>query len=171
MNLRTWARALIAVSFLISGLVETLSATGLVVELSPDGGWGPGVHTVAVSGPLQMVGAALIAFSRKARWVAGILGCYFFLASIFGNLPLVFDPQVGGSAIAGLLINLVVIGVALSWLRSEPIPGDPRANSAPPATDSAIDWPTGLLVCHSPSGAHTPEPGQVTPHAAALRRQ
>lgn len=108
-----------------------MSATGLLVELSSDGGWGPGVQTVAVSGPLQMVGAALIAFSRKARWVAGILGYYFFLVSIFGNLPLVFDPQVGGSAIAGLLINLVVIGVALYWIQSERKSGDPRRSCTP----------------------------------------
>jgi len=50
MNLRTWARILIAVSFSISGLVETLGATGLVVELSPDGRWNSGIHTLAVSG-------------------------------------------------------------------------------------------------------------------------
>jgi uncharacterized membrane protein YphA (DoxX/SURF4 family) len=79
MNLRTWARVLIVVSFSISGLVETLSATGLVVELSPDGRWGRGVHTLAVSGPLQMVGAALIASGRKTRWALSILGCYVFL--------------------------------------------------------------------------------------------
>ena len=122
MNLRTWARVLIAVAFSISGLVETLSATGLVVELSPDGRWGPGVHTLAVSGPLQMVGAALLAFGHKTGWVARILGCYVFLASVFGNLPLVFDPNVGGSAMAGLLINLAVMGVALYWLTASRLP-------------------------------------------------
>ena len=110
MNLRTWARALIAVSFSISGLVETLSATGLVVELSPDGLWGPGVHTLAISGPLQVAGAVLLASDRKTRWALSILGCYVFLASVFGNLPLILNPDVGKSAIAGLLGNLVLMG-------------------------------------------------------------
>lgn len=122
MNLRTWVRVLIAVSFSMSGLVETLSATGLVVELSPDGRWGPGVHTLAVSGPLQMVGAALLASGRKTRWALSILGCYVFLVSVFGNLPLIFNPDVGGSAIAGLLSNLAVMGGILYWLHGERIP-------------------------------------------------
>lgn len=33
MNLRTWARMLVAVSFFLSGLAETLSATGLVMQI------------------------------------------------------------------------------------------------------------------------------------------
>ena len=110
MKLRTWARVLIVASVAVSGLVETLSATGLVVELSPDGPWGAGVHTLAVSGPLQMLGAALLASGRKRRWALCILGCYVILAGVFGNLPLIFNPDVGGSAIAGLLGNLAVIG-------------------------------------------------------------
>ena len=121
MNLRTWARISVALLFSLSGLVETLSATGLVVELSPDGRWGPGAHTLAVSGPLQMVGAALIASGRKTRWALSILGCYVFLVSVFGNLPLIFNPDVGGSAIAGLLINWTILGGVLYWLRGERI--------------------------------------------------
>jgi hypothetical protein len=35
MNLRMWVRVFIAISFSISGLAETLSATGLVVQFSP----------------------------------------------------------------------------------------------------------------------------------------
>jgi uncharacterized membrane protein YphA (DoxX/SURF4 family) len=168
MNLRTWARVLIAVSFSISGLVETLSATGLVVELSPDGRWGPGVHTLAVSGPLQMVGAALLAFGHKTRWVVSILGCYVFLASAFGNLPLIFDPNVGGSAIAGLLINLAVMGGVLYWSHTERLPSAQWVKSALPMTHSATAWPARLLVCQDPSGPQTNAPSQVAGHAAVL---
>jgi len=120
-----------AVSFSILGLVETLSATGLVVELSPDGRWGSGVHTLAVSGPLQMVGAALLASGRKTRWVLKILGCYVFLVGVFGNLPLIFNPDVGGSAIVGLLGNLAVMGGIWYWLHSERIPNAHRVDPAP----------------------------------------
>jgi len=119
MNLRTWARVLMAVSLSISGLVETLGATGLVLELSPDGRWGTGVHTLSVSGPLQLIGAALLASGRSTRWALSILGCYVFLVSVFGNLPLVFHPDVGGDAIVGLLCNFAVMGGILCWLYSE----------------------------------------------------
>jgi len=138
MNLRTWARVFIVASFSISGLVETLSATGLVVELSPDGGWGPGVHTLAFSGPLQMVGAVLLAFGRKTRWVVSTLGCYVFLVSVFGNLPLIFDPNVGGSAAAGLLINLAILSGVLYGLHSERISGAHKARPAPSVTNPAL---------------------------------
>jgi hypothetical protein len=137
-NLRTWALVLIAVSVSISGLVETLSATGLVVELSPDGRWGAGVHTLAVSGPLQMVGAALLASGRKRRWALCILWCYVFLAGVFGNLPLIFNPNVGGSATAGLLSNLVIFGGILYWLHSEGISSAHRARPALPMTSPAL---------------------------------
>lgn len=138
MNLRTWARVLVAVSFCISGLVEMLSATGLVLELSPDGRWGRGVHTLAVSVPLQILGAALLAFGHKTRWVVSILGSYVFLASVLGNLPLIFNPDVGGSAIAGLLINLTVLGGALYCFHSERIPNTHRAGTALPVTNPAL---------------------------------
>ena len=135
MNLRAWTRVFIAVSLTFSGLVETLSATGLVVELSPDGG---GIHTLAVSGPLQIAGAALLVSGRKTRWALSILGCYVFLASVFGNLPLIFNPGVGDSAIAGLLTNLAVMTGISYWLYSErtesaqrAIPALPAANPAP----------------------------------------
>jgi len=138
MNLRTWARVFISVACFVMGLVETLSATGLLVELSPDGHRGSGVHTLAVSGPLQMVGAALIASGRKIRWALSILGCYVFLVSVFGNLPLIFNSGVGGSAIAGLLTNLAVMAGISYWLYSErtesaqrAIPALPAANPAP----------------------------------------
>jgi uncharacterized membrane protein YphA (DoxX/SURF4 family) len=165
MNLRTWARVLIAVSFSISGLVETLSATGLAVELSPDGRWGSGVHTLAFSGPLQMVGAALLASGRKTRWTLSILGCYIFLVSVFGNLPLIFDPDVGGSAIAGLLINLAVIGGILYWLQSERIPSAHSAKPALPMTNPALPLPVRLLFYPDSSAPQPPAPGQVTRHA------
>jgi uncharacterized membrane protein YphA (DoxX/SURF4 family) len=119
MNLRTWARILVAISFFLSGLAETLSATGLVVEISPDARWGPGLHAMAIGGPLQMAGAALLLSGRKTRWALGILICYVSLGSVFGNLPQIFDPHVGGSAIAGLLSNMAVIGGLLYWLHGE----------------------------------------------------
>ena len=68
MNLRTGVRALIAISILISGLVETLGATGLVMELSPAHRWGAGVHTLAVSGPCFWLGPLC---SHPARRHAG----------------------------------------------------------------------------------------------------
>lgn len=123
MNLRTWARILVAISFFLSGLAETLSATGLVMEISPDARWGPGAHALAIGGPLQMAGAALLLSGRKTRWALGILVGYVSLGSIFGNLPQVFNPYVGGSAIAGLLSNMAVIGGLLYWLHGERAPG------------------------------------------------
>lgn len=127
MSLRTWVRVLIVVSFCVSGLAETLSATGLVVELSPDGRWGAGVHTLAVGGPLQMAGAVLLVLGRKTRWTLSILGAYACLGCVFGNLPLLFNPDLGGSAIAGLLGNLAVLGGILYWLCSERRPSAHRA--------------------------------------------
>jgi hypothetical protein len=118
MSLQACVRVFIALSFLISGLVETLGATGLVVELSPAHRWGPGVHTLAVSGPLLLVGAAVLASGRKTRWVLSILGCYVFLVSVLGDLPLIFHPEAGASAIVELLINVVVMGGILYWLYS-----------------------------------------------------
>ena len=138
MNLRTWVLGVIAVSVSISGLVETLSATGLVVELSPDGRWGPGAHTLAVSGPLQMLGAALLASGQRTRWALSLLGCYALLAGVFGNLPLIFNPDVGGSAIAGLLGDLAVMGGILYWLYSERILSAHRAKPAPPMRNPAL---------------------------------
>jgi len=168
MNPRTWARVLVAALFSVSGLVDTLGAAGLVVELSPDGRWGPGVHTLAVSGPLQMVGAALIASGRKTRWALGILGCYVLLVSVFGNLPLVFNPDVGGSAVAGLLGNIAAMGGILFWLHSERVPNALRARPAPPMTNPARALPASLLCCQDSSGPQTLAPGQVARQTAAL---
>jgi uncharacterized membrane protein YphA (DoxX/SURF4 family) len=171
MNLRTSARVIIVVSVGISGLVETLSATGLVVELSPDGRWGPGVHTLAVSGPLQMLGAALLASGLKRRWALSILGCYVFLAIVFGNLPLIFNPDVGGSAIAGLLSNLVIMGGILYWLHSEGILSAHSARPALALTNSATAWPAMLQFCTNSSDQQMPALGQVTRRAAVLARR
>jgi uncharacterized membrane protein YphA (DoxX/SURF4 family) len=119
MILRTGARVLIAIWFLLSGLVDTLGATGLVLELSPDGRWGPHVHTLAVSGPLQIAGAALLLSGRRTRWAVGVLGCYVSLVSLLGNLPQLFHPDVRGSAVTGLISNMAVIGLILYWLHVE----------------------------------------------------
>ncbi len=130
MNPRTWVRLSIAVCFCLTGLAETLSATGLVVELSPDGRWGAGVHTLAVSGPLQMTGAILLVFSRKTRWTLSILGAYVCLSAIFVNLPRCVTSDVGGNAVVGLLINVAVLSAILLWFRSERVPGIDRARAA-----------------------------------------
>ena len=169
MNPRTWARVLVAALFSVSGLVDTLGAAGLVVELSPDGRWGPGVHTLAVSGPLQMVGAALLASGRKTRWALRILGCYILLVTVFGNLPLIFDPDVGRSAIAGLLSNLAVMGGIWYWLRGDHIPSGHRAKPALPVIDSAPALPVRLLPCQDSSDPKIPAPAQMTRHTAAPR--
>jgi hypothetical protein len=125
------------------------------VELSPAHRWGPGVHTLAVSGPLLMVGAALLASGRNTRWVLRILGCYVLLVSVLGDLPLIFNPDVGGSAITELLINLLVMGAILYWFygakpallttNSAPLPpaGRPPRFAASPACPTA----TSARVC------------------------
>jgi hypothetical protein len=171
MNLRSGARVFITVSVSISGIVETLSATGPVVELSPNNLLGPGVHTLAVSGPLQMLGAVLVACGRKTRWTLGILGCYVFLVSVFGDLPLIFHPDVSGNAIVGLLSNLAVMGGLLCWLRGERILSAHRAELALPMANSATAWSAALQFCPDSSGPQTPAPGQVSHHIAALARR
>lgn len=171
MNRRTWVRVLIAIAFAFTGLVETLSATGLVMQLSPDGRWGPGIHTLAVGGPLQLIGAALLAFGRKTRWVLGILGCYVLLASVFGNLPLIFNTEVGGSAIAGLLSNLAVIGGVVYWFHSERKSDTHKAKPALPMTNPAPALPVRYLVCQASSGPQTPIPVRATRHTAAPPRR
>jgi len=138
MNRGTWVRVLIAIACSISGLVETLSATGLVVELSADGRWGPGVQTLAVSGPLQILGAALLLSGRKTRWALCILGCYVLLVSVFGNLPQVFNPDMSRNAIAGLLSNLAVMGGIWYWLHSQRMPGTQVARPALPMANPAL---------------------------------
>lgn len=152
MNLQTGVRALIATSVLISGVVETLGATGLVVELSPAHRWGPGVHTLAVSGPLLMVGAALLAFGQKTRWVLSILGCYVVLASVLGDMPLVLSPAVGTSAIIELLINLAVLIGIVSLLYCDWKPSDQRTRRACPTANPASTSPTGLLIYQDSPG-------------------
>ena len=146
MNLRTWVRALIAISFAISGLIETLNFTGLVVELSPGGGWGPGFYTVAVSGPLQIVGAVLLASGRKTRWALSILGSYVLLAGVFGNLPLILAPGVRGSALAGLLANVAVLGGIVYWLHGERKPRALRARPEASMLNPALALPVTVLV-------------------------
>jgi hypothetical protein len=121
-GLRAWLRVLSAVAFLVAGLAETLGATGLVILVSPDTRWGPGTHTLALGGMLQMAAAALLASGRKTRWALGILLGYVSLGSIFGNLPQVLDSKVGGSALAALVVNLAVIGGLLYWLHLERTP-------------------------------------------------
>ena len=147
MTLRTSARVLIAVSFLVSGLVETLGATGLVVELSPDGRWGSGIHTLAVSGPMQIAGAVLLASGRKTRLALIILGSYVLLACLFGNLPLVFSSYSGGSALAGLLSNLAVMGGIMYWFQSERSQGVARKEPSGSAVGPEIASLASLVLC------------------------
>lgn len=123
MKLPTWARLLSAVFFLLSGLAETLGATGLVIQVAPAAIWGPATHTIAVGGLMQITSAALLALGRKTRWALMSLLVYVTLGSIFGNLPRVLSSSVDGSAIAGLAVNLVSMAGLLCWLRFERTPG------------------------------------------------
>jgi uncharacterized membrane protein YphA (DoxX/SURF4 family) len=156
-GLRTWARVLIALSFLVSGLAETLGATGLVILVSPDARWGPGTHTLALGGLLQMAAAALLASGRKTRWALAILLGYVSLGSVFGNLPQVFDPKVGGSALAVLVANLAVIGGLFYWLHFERALAQ-RTFEANRLTRSSGDFglsrpPESILETQPPGGA------------------
>lgn len=153
MSSRTWARLLIAVSLSISGLVETLGATGLVMELSPDGGLGAGIHTLAVSGPLQFVGAIVVASGRKTRWALIILMCYTLLVSAFGDLPLIFNPEVSGSALISLLANVAVMGGILYWFQSERVPGAQSEGVSVPIANHRPDLLFGLMLCLVMMGA------------------
>ena len=147
MNSRTCARILIAVLFAGSGLVEMLGATGLIVELSPDGRWASGMHSLAIGGPLQLVGAAMLASGHKTRWAMGILGCYAFLVCVFGNLPLISNSDVGWNALLGLLNNLAVMGGIIYWFHSERKPGDYQAKLAHPSVNPAWPRTISLVLC------------------------
>jgi len=68
----------------------------------------------------------------------GILGCDVFAVCVLVNLPLSFNPDVGGSAIAGLVGNLAVMGGILYLLRREGTPSAPGAKPAPAITNSAL---------------------------------
>ncbi len=151
MNLQTGVRVLIAISVFMSGVVETLGATGLVMEMSPAHRWGPGVHTLAVSGPLLMVGAALLAFGQKTRWVLSILGCYVFLVSVLGDLPLALSPA-GTSAIIELLINLTVLTGIAYWLHCDWKLSDHWTRRARPTARSASTSPAGVLTYQDSPG-------------------
>lgn len=132
MNLRTGTRILIAVSFLILGLIETLGAPGLLVELPPEDRWGSGIHTLTVSGPLQLARAAVLASGRKTCWALIILGTYVVLAGLFGNLPLIFNPAGGGNALTGLLGNLALLGGIVCCLCGERLPTGQRVEPSIP---------------------------------------
>jgi uncharacterized membrane protein YphA (DoxX/SURF4 family) len=160
MNLRTWARILIAISFFLSGLAETLSATGLVAEVSPDRLWGPGTYTLAVGGPLQMAVAALLASGRKTRWALGVLVCYVCLGGALWHLPRIFNPEVGETAIGGLLSSMALLGGILYGLQGERTSS--RRDS--PAKDLARDGPyQGQPVRHSHGSEDRPQQADPSP--------
>ena len=119
MDLKQCARFLIASSFLVSGLAETLSATGLVIELLPGAQASLGMQSLAVGGPLQIVGGAWLASGRKTRRVLALLVGYLVLVSLFGNLPGIIHPDPSGKALAGMITNMAVIGGLLHWMQSE----------------------------------------------------
>ena len=119
MDLKQCARLLIASSFLVSGLAETLSATGLVIELLPEAQASLGMQTLAVGGPLQIAGAAWLASGRKTRRALALLVGYLVLVSLFGNLPGIIHPDPSGKALAGMITNMAVIGGLLHWMQSE----------------------------------------------------
>ncbi|QOY87067.1 hypothetical protein [Paludibaculum fermentans] len=122
MSLRAWARILIAASFFISGLAETLSATGFVIEVSPKANWDSDAHTLALGGVVQMTAAAMLVLGRKTHWALAALIAYLTLGSIFCILPRFFTPDAAGSPIASLLSNMAVIGGLLHWLHLERAP-------------------------------------------------
>ncbi len=134
-NLRPLGRVLIAIAFFLLGLAETLNATGLVIETSPDAQGGAGSRTLVLGGPLQMAAAVLLASGRKTRWALGILLCYAFLASVFANLPQILNSDVAGNATVGLIVNIAAIGILLQWLHVEWRP--PFRNSATERRSSA----------------------------------
>ncbi|MGJ5820456.1 hypothetical protein [Paludibaculum fermentans] len=119
MTLRAFARILIAMSFFLSGLAETLSATGFVIEVSPRANWDTDIHTLALGGVVQMSAAAMIVFGHKTHWALAALIAYLALGSIFGILPRFFTPDAGGSPIASLLSNMAIIGGLLHWFHLE----------------------------------------------------
>lgn len=122
MNLRTWARLLVALSFFLSGLAETLSATGFVVEVSRKATWDSDAHTLALGGVVQMTAAAMLVVGRKTHWALAVLIAYLALGSIFGILPRFFTPDAAGSPIASLLSNMAIIGGLLHWFHLERAP-------------------------------------------------
>jgi hypothetical protein len=72
---------------------------------------------------VQLVGAALLVSGRKTRWALSILGGYVCLVGVFGNLPRIFNPDAGGNAIVGLLVDLAVMAGIWYWFRTERMPG------------------------------------------------
>ena len=88
-----------------------------------------------------MVRAVLLVFGRETIWTLSILGGYAFLDGVLGNLPLIFNRDVGGSAIVGLLGSVGVAGGILYWFRSQRAPGIHRAKPALPMTNPASALP------------------------------
>ncbi len=147
MNPRTWARYFIASSSFLSGLVNLFGTTGLVIELSPDGRWGTGVRSIAVGGLLQLVGAVVLASGRMTPWALILVGSYVLLVGVFGNLPLLSNPDVGLSALAGLLVNLAIIGGILYWFRNAPEPSHPLQEGEVPISIPGPDLFVRLILC------------------------
>lgn len=135
--MRIVARTLIAVSFFLTGLAETLSATGLVVELAPRLLWGMEPHTLPLGGPVQMAGAILLFSGRKTAWALAMLLSYLILGTIFSSIPGIFRPDIGDAALAGFVSNLAVVGGMLYWLHSEKVPHDPRLTVPEPSHGTA----------------------------------
>jgi hypothetical protein len=79
----------------------------------------------------------MLAFGRRTRAVLNILGCYVFLTLVLGNLPLIFKPQVGVYAIAGVIGNLAVLGGILFWFHNDRISSAPWTKHALPMANPA----------------------------------
>ncbi len=144
MGLRSWARILVAVSFFISGLAETLSATGFVLEVSPKANWDSDAHTLALGGVVQMTAAAMLVLGRKTHWALAALIAYLALGSVFGILPRFFTPDAAGSPITSLLSNMAVIGGLLHWLHLERTPEEKewagRSGSSSRGKSGSSQW-------------------------------
>lgn len=108
---------LISIAFFLMGLAETLSSTGLVIQISPDARWGPGVRTLALGGLLQMAASILLASGRKTRWALCVLLCYAGLGIIVLDLPPSITHDAGITSMAAIVCKLAAIGGLAYCLR------------------------------------------------------
>ena len=113
MNLRTGAHSRRDLFFSL-GTCETLSDTGLVIEISPDAHWGPGAHSLAIGGPFQMAGAALLLSGRKRgrHWVSS--SATLLLAASLAICPKFSTPMLARMRLPACRRGLSCTGFTMS---------------------------------------------------------